>query len=233
MPLPKIDTLTFKLTIPSLQQEMTFRPFLVKEEKILLMGQQGNSAGDMIIAIKQVINNCCLEELNVEDLASFDLEYLFIKLRARSVDNMVKLRYKDNEDEKLYDFEINLDEIEVQFQADIDKKIQINDKIGMIMKYPNVNAAERLAGIDDQQELVSKLLLECIETIYDENNVYPVNEYTEEEITEFVDSIDARSFKKVEEFFENMPKLHHTIHYTNELGHERTISLNSVQDFLA
>jgi hypothetical protein len=233
MPLPKIDTPVFQLNIPSMQKEMTFRPFLVKEEKILLMGQQGTSAGDMIFAIKQVINNCCLEQLDIEDLASFDLEYLFIKLRARSVDNMVKLRYKDNEDDKLYDFEINLDEIEVEFNANIDKKIQITDKIGMIMKYPNVSAAERLAGIEDQQELVSKLLLECIETIYDENAVYPVNEYSEQEITEFVDSIDARSFKKVEEFFENMPKLQHTITYTNELGHERNITLNSVQDFLA
>ena len=233
MPLPKIDIPTFQLTVPSLQKAMTFRPFLVKEEKILLMGQQGNNAGDMIGAIKQVINNCCLEDLNVEDLASFDLEYIFIKLRARSVDNIVKLRYKDNEDEKLYDFEVNLDEIEVDFDANIDKKIQINDTIGMIMKYPNVSAAERLAGIDDQQELVSKLLLECIETIYDENAVYPVHEYSEQEITEFVDSIDARSFKKVETFFENMPKLQYTITYTNELGHERNITLNSVQDFLA
>lgn len=233
MPLPKLSTPIFDIKVPSKKTTMKFRPFLVKEEKLLLIGQQSDSAGDMILAIKQVINNCCLDELDIDSLASFDLEYIFIKLRARSVENVVTLQYRDNEDQKIYDFEVNLDEIEVNMTETVDNNIQLTDGIGITLHYPNVSAAERLANIKDEQDILNRLMLECIDTIYDSETVYPVNEYTEQEIMDFIDNIDAKSFRKVEKFFESMPKLSHTLKYTNSLGNERSIELNSVQDFLA
>lgn len=230
MALPKIATPVFFITIPSTRKEFKFRPFLVKEEKILLMAQQGENT-DILFALKQIINNCCFDEINVDDLATFDLEYIFLKLRAKSVNNIVKLRYRDTEDDNIYDFEVNLDEIEVQFQDDISNKIQINEDVGMVLKYPNVKITEKLVGIQDQGELLNKILIHCIETIYDKENVYPASENTEQELVEFLENLDTKSFKKIEEFFSNMPKLSHELKYQNSLGHDRSIRLNSIQDF--
>ena len=230
MALPKISTPVFFIQIPSTGKEFKFRPFLVKEEKILLMAQQGENT-DILFALKQIINNCCFDQIDVDNLATFDLEYIFLKLRAKSVNNVVKLRYRDTEDDNIYDFEVNLDEIEVKFQDGISNKIQINEDVGMVLKYPNVKTTEKLVGIEDQSELLNKILIHCIDTIYDKENVYPASESTEQELVEFLENLDTKSFKKIEDFFSNIPKLSHEIKYQNSLGHDRTIKLNSIQDF--
>lgn len=230
MALPKISTPVFFIKIPSSGKEFKFRPFLVKEEKILLMAQQGENS-DVLFALKQIINNCCFDELNVEDLATFDLEYIFLKLRAKSVNNIIKLRYRDTEDDKIYDFEVNLDDIEVKFQEESDSKVQINEEVGLVLKYPNVKVTEKLVNIEDQAELLNKILVHCIDVIYDKENVYPASESTEQELTEFLENLDTKSFKKIEDFFSNMPKLHHEIRYQNSLGNDRVIKLDSIQDF--
>lgn len=231
MALPKISVPTFALNIPSKNKKKTFRPFLVKEEKILLMAQQGNEQ-DMIDAIKQIINNCCVEDINVDSLATFDIEYLFLKLRGKSVDNIIELKFRDKEDDKVYDFQINLDEIEITINEDNDPKIEITNEIGMIMKYPNIASTQKMAGIDDQEDVFNKVLISCIDTIYDEESVYPASEHTDEELIEFIEQLDSKSFKKIEKFFDTLPKLSHVLEYENELGHKRRIELNTVQDFL-
>lgn len=230
MALPKISSPIFFIKIPSSGKELKFRPFLVKEEKILLMAQQGENT-DILLALKQIINNCCFDELNVDDLATFDLEYIFLKLRSRSVNNVIKLKYRDTEDDNIYDFEVNLDDVEVKFEGQVDNKIQINEEVGMVLKYPNVKVTEKLANIEDQTELLNKILIHCVDVIYDKDNVYPTSESTEQELIEFLENLDTKTFKKIEEFFSSMPKLHHEIKYQNSLGHERTIKLNSMQDF--
>lgn len=231
MALPKISVPTFALNIPSKNKKKTFRPFLVKEEKILLMAQQGNEQ-DMIDAIKQIINNCCVEDINVDSLATFDIEYLFLKLRGKSVDNVIELKFRDKEDDKVYDFQINLDEIEITINEENDPKIEITNEIGMIMKYPNIASTQKMAGIDDQEDVFNKVLVSCIDTIYDEESVYPASEHTDEELIEFIEQLDSKSFKKIEKFFDTLPKLSHVLEYENELGHKRRIELNTVQDFL-
>lgn len=231
MALPKISVPTFALNIPSKNKKKTFRPFLVKEEKILLMAQQGNEQ-DMIDAIKQIINNCCVEDINVDSLATFDIEYLFLKLRGKSVDNIIELKFRDKEDDKVYDFQINLDEIEITINEENDPKIEITNEIGMIMKYPNIASTQKMAGIDDQEDVFNKVLVSCIDTIYDEESVYPASEHTDEELIEFIEQLDSKSFKKIEKFFDTLPKLSHVLEYENELGHKRRIELNTVQDFL-
>ena len=127
MTLPKIDQPLFDVVIPSSQQKIVFRPFLVKEEKILLIAQQSGNDAEIIRAIKQILGNCIQSEVNIDTLAIFDLEYLFLKLRAKSVNNIIKLSYKDTEDEKIYDFELNLDEIEVNIPEQANSKIEITD----------------------------------------------------------------------------------------------------------
>lgn len=230
MALPKISTPILSFVIPSTQEVKKFRPFLVKEEKILLLAQQGDES-DNIIALKQVINNCCHDQIDVDRLTTFDLEYLFLKLRAKSINNVVKLRFRDREDDKIYDFDVNLDDVEIKIDPNHTNKIKVNDEIGILMRYPDVSMATAVGNVESADELFTKVVLYCIDSIYDKEKVYPAIESTEEELTEFLDSLDHSTFEKIQQFFDTMPKLYHELHYKNELGNERTIVLDSVKDF--
>lgn len=231
MPLPKIDQPLFDMTIPSTGKKITFRPFLVKEEKILLIAQQSGNDTEIIRAIKQILNNCVQEELDLDSLAIFDLEYMFLKLRARSVNNVVKLSYRDTEDGEVYDFEVDLDKIEIQMPEKLNSKIEINKNVGMTMKYPSASITDRMKDFENEVELMTFFIVNCIDTIYDEESVYVVEEFSEDEVTEFLDSLDVKSFEKIREFFENIPRLYHKIEYTNSIESKRTIELSSLKDF--
>jgi len=220
----------FFIKIPSLQKELKFRPFLVKEEKLLLMAQQSND-DEEILALTQIINNCCLDNIDVDKLTTFDIEYIFLKLRARSVNNIVKLRYRDTEDDKIYDFELNLDDIEVIFDKDHVNKIQITDEVGVILKYPTLKVGEKVAKADNEGDMLNNILISCIDVIYDKEKVYPAKDSTEQELIEFIENLDTKTFKKIEQFFTTMPKLYHEIKYENSLGHERIIKLSTLKDF--
>lgn len=231
MPLPKIDQPLFDVTIPSSQTKVMFRPFLVKEEKLLLIAQQSGVDGDIVRAIKQVLQRCIQDNIDVDTFTTFDLEYLFLKLRAKSVNNIVKLSYRDNEDGELYDFELNLDEIEMIFSEESNSKIKINDKVGMTMRYPSASITDRMPQFDSEVDLISFFVRNCIDTIYDEENVYVATEYSDEELNEFLDSLDVATFDKIRAFFESMPKLYHKIEYKNSLGNTRKIELTNLKDF--
>jgi hypothetical protein len=231
--LPKLDKPTFEMTIPSQKKTVRFRPFLVKEEKILLTAQQSESEKDIIYGIKQVLTNCAQDpDFNVNKLTTFDLEYMFLKLRAKSVNNIVDVSYRDIEDDKVYDFKINLDEVEVTFpDVEISNKIPITDTIGIIMKYPSVTILDNIPENASATDVVDYLIRSCIETIYDADTVYPVAEEPEEEVTEFLDSIDVVAFNKIRYFLDNLPKLSHKLEYKNSLGNTRTIQLETLRDF--
>ena len=231
MPLPKINQPLFDVTIPSTQQKVMFRPFLVKEEKLLLIAQQSGVDTDIIRAIKQVLQLCIQDKLDIDSLTTFDLEYLFLKLRAKSVNNIVKLAYRDNEDDELYEFELDLDKIEMIFSEENNSKIKINDSVGMTMRYPSASITDRLPEFDSEVELITFFIRNCIDTIYDEENVYVATEYSEEEIDEFLDSLDVNTFDKIRKFFESMPRLYHKIEYTNKMGSKRKIELTNLKDF--
>jgi hypothetical protein len=231
MPLPKIDQPLFDVTIPSTKQKVVFRPFLVKEEKILLIAQQSGNDTEIIRAIKQILINCLQDNVDVDSLAVFDLEYLFLKLRAKSVNNVVKLSYRDTEDDTIYDFEVNLDDIEVQLPENLNSKIEINKNVGMMMKYPTADITDKMGQFETEVDLMTFFIINCIDTIYDEDNVYAASDYTEAEITEFLDSLDVSTFDKIRKFFENIPKLYHKIEYKNSLGSKREIELTNLKDF--
>lgn len=230
--LPKIDKPLFEMTVPSQNKKVTFRPFLVKEEKILLIAQQGGEEKEIIRALKQILQNCIQDlDFNVEDLTTFDLEYMFLKLRSKSVSNIVKLQYQDNDDDKIYDFEIDLDAIEVQFDPKHTNKIQITDDIGMIMKYPSVNIVNDAPESGDPVEIMDHLIRNCIDKIYDSENVYDVKDHTTEEVNAFLDDLTIDSYDKIREFFDTLPKMYHELNYVNENGNERKIELTGLRDF--
>ena len=231
MPLPKIEQQLFDMIIPSTGKKIVFRPFLVKEEKILLIAQQGGNDTDIIRAIKQILNNCIQDDIDIDSLAIFDLEYMFLKLRSKSVNNVVKLSYRDTEDEQVYDFELDLDTIEIDMPENINSKIDITENVGMTMKYPSASITDRMKDFENEVDLMTFFIVNCIDTIYDEENVCVASEFSEKEISEFLDGLDVKTFEKIREFFENVPRLQHIITYNNALGNVRTIELSSLKDF--
>ena len=232
MALPKISHPTFELTLPSNGKKIKLRPFLVKEEKVLLMASQSQDTDEILNSLKQVISNCIIEsDIELDELATFDIEYIFLKLRSRSVNNMIKLRYKDNEDKKSYDLELNLDDVEVKTFEDHNNKIEINKEIGFTMKYPKVSITEKLKDAKNQTDVFFEMLKSSIDIIYEGKNEYNALDSSDEELEEFIQDLDVKTFNKIQKFYETIPRLYHELKYTNSLGNERVVRLETLNDF--
>jgi hypothetical protein len=231
MALPKLSYPIYDLVIPSTKQEIKYRPFLVKEEKLLLMAQSGKETTEIINSIKQVINNCIVTEgVDVEKFSSFDLEYFFIKLRSKSIGNVITITYRDLDDNKKYDVEVNLDDVVVVEPENHCNDIKITETIGMKLRHPTPSVASLIDG-SKGSEVVFDIVCACIESIYDGNEVFDASEHTKEELDEFVSQLSVEVFEKIQGFFETMPKLHYEVKYTNSEGNEKTITLSTLSDF--
>jgi len=232
MALPKLSVPIYELTLPSNNKVIKYRPFLVKEEKLLLMAQSGKDTDEIVNSIKQVINNCIVtENVDIDNFASFDLEYFFLKLRGKSIGTVIELTYRDLEDNKKYKVQVDLDEVEIKTTEGHTNKVEINSTTGMILRYPTVDTS--LLSMDDaeQSEAVFNVIANCVESIYDENGVYKTSDYSFEEVLEFVSDLDLKTFEKIQEFLTTMPKLYYEVKYTNSLGKEKVIPLTSLNDF--
>lgn len=228
--LPKISHPTFNIIIPSTKKKVLFRRFLVKEEKLLLIAKESKLPEDILHAIKQIVTNCIIDtDVNINKLTLFDLEYIFLKLRANSVDNISKISYVDPEDNKPYTFEIDLNEIEVIFPENISNIIRINDNIGIVLKYPSAALYDDTEFLNLKTNHFFELILKSVDKIYEGDKIY--EDATKKELEEFFDNLDGKAFLKVQEFFLNLPSIKHTISYTNTLGKDKQIVLNSLSDF--
>ena len=219
------------MKLPICGKTIKFRPFLVKEEKILLVGKEAGPKQQMI-ALQQLLKSVVEspKNFNPRDLILADMEYLFINLRARSIQNVVELKYRDKEDGKVYDFTVDLDELKPEINPDHNNTIDLDGNIGMKLKEPTIGLLEDLNisqdGIEDE---VYKLLAGCIEQVYDSEEVY--DDFTQEEAVEFIQNLDVTMFNKVKEFFDTLPKITHTLEYVNKEGNDRKIVLSGLQDF--
>lgn len=232
MGLPKIEYPVTEIIVPSTGKAMGFRPFLVKEEKILLMAQQTKNKKEILKAVKQIINNCSIDKIDVQKLLIVDIEYLFLQLRAVSVNNTVELTYIDNEDDKEYKFKVDLLAIEVKkSKKKVSNKIEVTSKVGMILKHGDGETIDQMIDIDNEAELMSFYIKNCIKEIYDEETVYDLRDSTDEEIDEFVNNLPSPAIEKIRAFFASAPRMEHTIQYTNSKGSERNIVLNTLDDF--
>lgn len=231
MALPKISHPLFDVSIPSLEKTVKCRPFLVKEEKVLLMAQTSGDVKEIILAIKQVVNNCIQDEIDIDSLTTFDLEYLFIKLRAKSVNNIITVSYRDPEDEETYDIEVDLDEVKVQMDPKHTRKIEIDKHSGIMLKYPSTDVMSAISPDSNETEMFFSILKFCVETIYDADKVYKVSDYSSEEVDEYIQSLDVKTLQKIQEFFTTMPKIHHTVEYKNKEGIVKKLELNNINDF--
>lgn len=233
MPLPKLTHPMFDVIIPSSKKKIKIRPMLVKEEKILLMAKTGEDANEILNAVKQVVNNCIIDaDIDIEKLALFDIEYLFVKIRAFSVSNISKVSYKDNEDNKIYDFDVDLEKVEVRFPEKIEKSFAITDSTGILMKYPDASLYSNKEFLASPPEkILDQLILNCIDKIYDGDDMIDPKKYPKAELEEFVENLDVTTYDKLRGFFNNLPSLYYKIEYKNSNGNERNIEMTSLTDF--
>jgi hypothetical protein len=232
--LPVIQHPIFNIRVPSLKKEYKFRPFLVKEEKLLLMAKESQSETDIFTAIKQIVQNCCLDtKLNVDKFAIFDLEYVFLKLRSISVDNIVKINFKDFEDSKVYEFDVNIEEINVIFPEKANNTIKINEKTGIIMKYPSASLYSDKEFLNLEKDHLFELIIRCVEKIYDGEEVYEAKNFNKKDIEFFLENLNVKVFEQVQSFLTASPKLEYIIDYKNSLGNDRKVVLNKLSDFFS
>lgn len=235
--LPKIDVPVYDLKLVSLNKKIRFRPFTVKEEKLLLMATESQDAESVLNTIKQIVGNCVLDDVRVDNLPVFDLEYLFLNLRARSISEVVSLKYKCNNDVEdgkcgnLVQFDLNLLEIKPEKEEKHSNKIEITDKLGIVMKYPNFALIEKYKDSNDVSAIIS-LIIDCIDYIYDEEGMYYAKDTPREEIEAFIDSLQTKELEKLKNFFDTMPKVKKKLNFKcNKCGHEEGIDVEGIQSF--
>lgn len=232
MPLPKITHPVYEFVVPSTNKKESFRPFLVKEEKLLLVAKASEDQADIFRAMVQVVNNCSVNpSFEVEKLTIFDLEYLFLQLRSVSVSNVVKVSYRDNEDNEIYDFEIDLKSVKVKFPENVEKNIKVTDTIGIVMRYPAASIFDDKDYFMSGDNAYYELVVRCIDKVYDGEDVYSVADYSPAEVEEFLNDCGIATFEKIQSFMANTPRLYHRLEYKNKLGNDRVIELSSLTDF--
>jgi len=232
MTLPKLDVVTYEMTQPSTEKKILYRPFKVKEEKILLMAKESGDKIDIVNAVKQVVSNCILSEgFDVNKIPLFDLEYFFIKLRSASVGNICRFNIKDKDDGIKYEIEVNLDKVEVEFPENVDKKILITEDIGVVMKYPDASLSDKLMGIKSSTDLLYNMVENCVDYVFTKDDTFPWMDSTPEEREEFLDSLSGKEYVKMTEFFSAVPKINHIVTYNNSEGKEKKVIFRSLDDF--
>ena len=233
MTLPVINTPTYELTVPSTKEKITYRPFLVKEEKILLTAMETGGEQDMVLALKQIVNNCLLSEIDIDHLATFDLEYIFLNLRSKSVGEVATVNITCPDDEETQvPVEIPLDEVEVTFPEGHSNKVELTDTIGLTMKYPDFTLASETR--ETNTEYLFDMIKGCIAQITEGETVHERVDFNEKELDTFLDSLSTKQLEGVQNFFETMPKLRHEITVTNpKTKKENKVTLEGLDAFFA
>ena len=239
MPLPKIATPTYELVLPSTDETIQFRPFLVKEEKLLVLALESEDNKQITTAIKSVLKNCVLTKgIKVEQLPTFDIEFLFLNIRGKSVGEELEVNIVCPDDETTQvTVDINLDDIQVQKSEEHNKQIKLDENLMMEMKYPSLDQFIK-NNFDfnekNQMDQSFQLIASCIDKIYTKDEVWATADFTKKEVNDFLEQMNSSQFKQIETFFETMPKLSHTISVTNpKTKVESDVVLEGLASFFA
>ena len=231
MGLPKIDLPIGELELPSTGEKVRYRPFTVKEEKILLVGQQSDDPEMELLSSKQVINNCLIDK-DVEELAMFDLEYVLLYLRARSVNNVIKFTIKDEDTNEDVELEFDIDTVTLEHKEGHSKEITINEDYKLFLRYPTINEFHKLITSDKDDPLLEYMMLvSCIDYVASDDEVHYFKDYNEEQINDFMDNLSGKVIKGITDFFQTMPKLRHEMKYTNSEGKEKVFVMEGMRSF--
>ena len=233
MALPRIDTPTYQLTLPSTQEKIDFRPFLVREQKIIMMAQESQDEKQMVRAMSDLVTSCTFNKFDVNKLPIFDVEYMFLKIRGKSIGETVELNLMCPDDgETQVPTKINLEEIEVSMTVGHSNMIDITDNIKLQLRYPIYSDATQVGGLE-QSDGVFKLLTRCIDKIIYGDQEYNRVDITDKEIEEFIDQLNTDQFNSIVEFFNTMPKLRHVVQITNPKTKVKSeVVLEGLQNFL-
>ena len=247
MALPKIDVPIYTLELLSSGKEISYRPFLVKEEKILLMAMEGGDEKEITTAIKQIITNCVLTDfVDVDKLPLFDIEYLLLNLRSKSTGDIIKTSYTrkncPEKDCKPVEIEIDINSVQIDKDNNHNKKIQITNEVGIIMKYPNINLINEYNKNKSDKSLNEggfDLIKSCVDKVYDSERVYTRNdfepsedEYNSDDLQELLESLNKEQFSKIEEFFETMPTMYKDVEFNCEkCGYKEDMRLEGLTSF--
>jgi hypothetical protein len=240
--LPKLDVPVYEVKLISTDKTIRFRPFLVKEQKLFLMASESDDQKETVNVIRQVLRNCILDEIDVDNLSTFDLEYLFMNLRARSVGEVVDLKYKCNntikdeagEDKKCtgsVEFNLNLLEIQPTKNPEHNTKIQLTENLGICLKYPTFEMIQKYETMNENDVMLN-VLIDCVDYIYDKEQIYYAKDSTKEEIIEFIDGLQQAHLEKIKIFFDTMPEIKKDVHFKcPKCDYEEDIEIKGMQNF--
>jgi hypothetical protein len=233
MALPKLASAKYELTLPSTGEKVEYRPFLVKEEKMLMLAQQSGAQADILRAVEEIVSSCTFEKIDSKKLPFFDLEYVFLQLRAKSIGetSTISILCPDDKETRVK-VDINLTDIQCQRELGHDNNIKITDSIGIIMDYPRVDNVSIIDEKLSEAETAFSMIKTCIRQIYDTENVYDKNDMDDNELDEFIGSMTHEQFLKIQDFFNTMPKVKHMVKIKNpNTGVESEVVLEGLNTF--
>ena len=235
MALPKLTTPTYELEVPSTDEKIKYRPFLVKEEKILLIAMESGEQADIITAIKDIVTECTYGKVDLGSIPMFDVEYIFLQIRSKSVGEISTLRLLCPDDKETYvNVDVDLSEVAVHVDKGHNPKIELTKEMGMIMTYPSIDSLTGIDGADINASNMLDVIASCVLQIYDKKGeeVFDAKDQTKKELTEFVEQLNTKQFEEVQKFFDTMPKLKHTIEVENPKTKVKSkIELQGLNDF--
>ena len=235
MALPKLTTPTYELEVPSTDEKIKYRPFLVKEEKILLIALESGENKDIVQAVKTIVDECTFNKLKLGTMPMFDVEYIFLQIRAKSVGETTNLRLLCPDDRETYaKVEVDLTEVLVQVDEGHTNKIELTDEMGIIMQYPNIDSMVDVGIADINASNMLDVITTCIDKIYDKGGeeVHMAVDSTKKELVEFIEQLNTKQFAEVQKFFDTMPKLKHMVKVKNpKTKKESEVTLTGLNDF--
>ena len=214
--LPKLDTPTYRLTLPSTREEIQYRPFLIKEQKLLMIAQESEDDQQIADAVTSIVKSCTFDKIDANLVPMFDIEYIFLKIRGKSVGEKVQLNLTCPDDEKTtVPVEVNLEDVSVQMVADHTNEIQITDQVKLFLKYPILSDMKGLMGDTNETSQIFNMLNKCVQEIHFGDQIFNRVDISDKEITEFIDQMTSEQFESITNFFNTMPKLRHVIMVKN------------------
>lgn len=234
MKLPTIETPKYRLTLPSTKKIIDYRPFLVKEEKILLLAQEANDHESIMTAIRDIISACTFNKINIDELTSYDIEYIFLKLRSKSVGEKSQVQCRCEKCETYTTVDIDLDAIEVTWPEEkLDNVIMLTDIIGVTLKHIKISDIKKSFNDDAQaSETLTSIIIASIENIFDSEKVYDAKDSSYDELLTFINSLNRNQITKIEEYIANTPKLEHTLNFNcKSCKYDNSVLLSGVQTF--
>ena len=231
MPLPTLESTKYITTIPSTGKEVEYRPFLVKEEKLLMIAQESEDETQILTAMKDIVSACTFNKVKPDDCTLYDIEYLFLQLRIKSIGEESTLNLKCEKCGEYTEVNVDLTKIEVVYpKKKVDSTIKLNDTVGLTLKPLTLKSSQKIKGTDE--EIFNHAIIQSIDTIFDEDNVYNVNDVTEKEVVQFIDSMSHENLEAIQQYISNQPELKHTVEFTCKHDkHKNKFELKGIASF--